>query len=798
MAARPSTAHIARRLHQLTLSSPPATALFYARLWHALLPPHPANDPAPPPPEHDHESLHALALAFLQADEPYSAVHLVRDRSGLDDAVVEMDAHRVQPGVRTGHSTPCYGCAVIVAKCCDKLGRFTEGQMVLSRALKRCTPTNLSLPSPASNAASAFLLLASLSTKGKAPETAVENYRKALDEDPWLWEAFTGLCDIGVPPPVEALFPSPPTVSISRAPSMRSSRPPISPNPLRQKSPAEPAPNVLRLQMAAPPQTNGGGGGGLFTPDVGGGAGGKLGMLGNMGSWDTPSMTADSTFSHTNEQPSKRPFPTFMSTASSFLRGAASASTPVPHALNDSPPKLPNMKRARGKDAVKRPAPIAETPQAQMSGGYQGMPLGRELRGNGVGNEGRFLDTDDMPVRRSSRLKTSSSKPVVQKTRDVREIRSTRSRSVTSSNSAATADIPSPPSQPSQDAVLQAAADEYLRDIVRKCARAYRSLAMFQCQQVVKDLEALPYEVKSSAWALDLLGRAFYEVANYVAAGRAFAHLRVLEPYRLPSMDLYSTLLWHLSDGPSLSHLSQSLMSVNRESPEPWIAAGNCFSLQKDQDEAMRCFRRATQVDPGCAYAWTLCGYEAVEMEEYERAMAFYRTAIRTEARHYNAWYGIGLVYLKTGKYKYAEHHFRRAAEINPTNPVLLCCVGEALEKNDDPVQAIHFYERAARLAPTSPMVQFKRIRALVALHRYDDAISALEPLSHDAPDEAQIFFLLGKCYLKKERRVDAARAFTVARELMPKLEGAIKEALEAGGEEEDEDEEEEGGRVQL
>jgi hypothetical protein len=34
-----------------------------------------------------------------------------------------------------------------------------------------------------------------------------------------------------------------------------------------------------------------------------------------------------------------------------------------------------------------------------------------------------------------------------------------------------------------------------------------------------------------------------------------------------------------------------------------------------------------------------LCGYEAIEMEEYERAIAFYRTAIRTDGRHYNAWH---------------------------------------------------------------------------------------------------------------------------------------------------------------
>jgi anaphase-promoting complex subunit 3 len=79
-------------------------------------------------------------------------------------------------------------------------------------------------------------------------------------------------------------------------------------------------------------------------------------------------------------------------------------------------------------------------------------------------------------------------------------------------------------------------------------------------------------------------------------------------------------------------------MAVSRESPQAWIAAGNTFSLQRDHDEAMRCFRRAAQIDPGCAYAWTLCGYEAVEMEEWERALGFYRTAIRTDVRHYNAW----------------------------------------------------------------------------------------------------------------------------------------------------------------
>jgi len=126
--------------------------------------------------------------------------------------------------------------------------------------------------------------------------------------------------------------------------------------------------------------------------------------------------------------------------------------------------------------------------------------------------------------------------------------------------------------------------------------------------------------------------------ANKQARGD-FQRVLEIEPYRLESLEHFSTLLWHMSDAPALSALSQTLMSISRESTQAWISTGNLFSLQRDHDQAMRCFKRATQIDPGCVYAWTLCGYEAIEMEEYERAIAFYRTAIRTDARHYNAWY---------------------------------------------------------------------------------------------------------------------------------------------------------------
>jgi anaphase-promoting complex subunit 3 len=100
---RPSPQHIFNRLRQLSLNSPPQTGLFYARLYHAIC-----------PLENNHESLHVLAICLLEAGEIYSALHAVRD-------VAER----------------CGGCAVLVGRCCQKLGRFSEGQIVLQRAIAR-------------------------------------------------------------------------------------------------------------------------------------------------------------------------------------------------------------------------------------------------------------------------------------------------------------------------------------------------------------------------------------------------------------------------------------------------------------------------------------------------------------------------------------------------------------------------------------------------------------------------------------------------------------------------------------
>lgn len=103
-------------------------------------------------------------------------------------------------------------------------------------------------------------------------------------------------------------------------------------------------------------------------------------------------------------------------------------------------------------------------------------------------------------------------------------------------------------------------------------------------------------------------------------------------------MEIYSTVLWHLRKEVELSFLAHEILDLDRLAPQSWCIIANCFSLQREHDQALKCIRRAIQLNPNFAYAYTLEGHEYVANEEYERAQTSFRNAMRVDMRHYNAW----------------------------------------------------------------------------------------------------------------------------------------------------------------
>ncbi|KAA6411467.1 MAG: bimA [Lasallia pustulata] len=344
-------------------------------------------------------------------------------------------------------------------------------------------------------------------------------------------------------------------------------------------------------------------------------------------------------------------------------------------------------------------------------------------------------------------------------------------------------EVPQPTNQKPavSDKVKQYESLQTLLDLLKSLGSGYFALSHYQCQdaiQIFNSNSIIPSQ-RETPWVLAQIGRALYEQANYAEAEIYFARIRTMAPSRLEDMEVYSTILWHLKRDIDLAYLAHELIDIDRLSPPSWCALGNSFSLQRDHDQALKCFKRATQLDPTFAYAFTLQGHEHVANEEFDKALSAYRHAIAADARHYNAWYGLGRVFEKQGKYDVAEQHYRTAAGINPTNSVLLCCIGVVLEKLKNPKAALLMYTRACELAPRSRHSLFKKAEVLLAAKDFGLALVELTVLNEIAPDEANVQFMLGKAYKGLRRRGEAVRHFTAALNLDPKASHYIKEVME-------------------
>lgn len=309
-----------------------------------------------------------------------------------------------------------------------------------------------------------------------------------------------------------------------------------------------------------------------------------------------------------------------------------------------------------------------------------------------------------------------------------------------------------------------------LLELFAKLGGGYLALSHYQCQEALQIFSSIIQSQRETPWVLAQIGRTYYEEASYAEAEKYYARAKIMAPSRLDDIEIYSTILWHLQSEIELAFLARETVDIDRLSPQAWCAVGNSFSLQREHEQALKAFKRATQLDPKFAYAFTLEGHEHVLNEEYEKAMAAFRSAISAENRHYNAWYGLGNVYEKQGKFNIAEQHYRTAASINPTNGVLFFKIGSVLEKMRNPKSALVQYVRSCELSPRNTLARFSKARVLMTLQLPEQALEELKLLKDISPDDPKIHFWLGKVYKHLRQKGNALKHFTTALNLDPKV----------------------------
>lgn len=393
-------------------------------------------------------------------------------------------------------------------------------------------------------------------------------------------------------------------------------------------------------------------------------------------------------------------------------------------------------------------------------------------------NKSRFV-APKSPARktktRSSKIQSSLSELNEKNRSDNQDIILLSEKSLSEKNSS---NIPQNLAQ--QALSIQKSSADGLMSLLRELGHAYQQLAQYNCRKAIELLSALPAHHYRTGWSLSHIGKAYFELNDYQQAVKFFSDVREKEPHRLHLMEYYSTALWHLQKEVQLSALAQDLVGEDRDSPQAWCTTGNCFSLQKEHEAAIKFFSRAIQVEPNFAYAYTLLGHEHIATEELDKALSCYRSAVRIDPRHYNAWYGIGLVLFKQERFAQAESYFKKALSIHPHSSVLMCHVAvveHALQKSSSALATLN---RALSVEPKNPLCKYHRASILHATDNHQEALQELNQLKEIVPKESNVYFLLGKVHKKLGATHLALMNFSWAMDLDPKgANNQFKEAID-------------------
>uniref|UniRef100_A0A453SJQ7 Uncharacterized protein n=1 Tax=Aegilops tauschii subsp. strangulata TaxID=200361 RepID=A0A453SJQ7_AEGTS len=140
----------------------------------------------------------------------------------------------------------------------------------------------------------------------------------------------------------------------------------------------------------------------------------------------------------------------------------------------------------------------------------------------------------------------------------------------------------------SQDSKMATGIKELL-GLLRTLGEGYRLSCLFKCQEALEIYRKLPEPQFNTGWVLCQVGKAYFELVDYLEADHFFEFAHRLSPCTLEGMDIYSTVLYHLNEEMRLSYLAQELISVDRLSPQAWYVgclsevnnhAGPFFPLQ--------------------------------------------------------------------------------------------------------------------------------------------------------------------------------------------------------------------------
>ena len=165
------------------------------------------------------------------------------------------------------------------------------------------------------------------------------------------------------------------------------------------------------------------------------------------------------------------------------------------------------------------------------------------------------------------------------------------------------------------------------------------------------------HRVHTSLWALVFAG--VWAVSRFKATPYVLGALWVV----FTVLTLHRNTVWMTE-----SALWADAAQGNPDSAEAWYGYGDALFLERQLDESVKAYERATELAPNNANAWNNLGRSEATLGNFAAAETAWKEALKVSPSYCRAHSNIGQLKMRTGDYLEAENWFNTALVYCPRN----------------------------------------------------------------------------------------------------------------------------------
>lgn len=204
-------------------------------------------------------------------------------------------------------------------------------------------------------------------------------------------------------------------------------------------------------------------------------------------------------------------------------------------------------------------------------------------------------------------------------------------------------------------------------------------------------------------------------------------------------------------------------LEINPGQAMAWCNKGNVFLKLKKYEDAIGCYNTSLTQDPGNFLAWTNKGAALADLGNYQDAIGCYEKALIINPGYFEAWSNKGTARSHLGKKQDAIECYDHALALNQRVAEVWYNKGLTLNKLGKYLEAIECYDRAIKIDPKYSEVWNDKGNAFLNLKRYQDGIGCYEKSLKINPGSASTWSNKGSAFLDLDRHQDAIHCYDKA-----------------------------------